>query len=445
MQRKPLLWALVLVLGLGPKVVGAQDISPWLVGQNHWLADGDEGGRPGHLHLLWPRVAESGVRLVRIGGNGYEHHFPERERLVAMVEAIRGIGAEPLLQVPRSFTGEQAAELVRSFNASAPGTVKFWSIGNEPLLREPDIIDEVHEYLVRIATAMKQADPTIKIFVFDECEMRTAAFAALCGGSLDITGTKVNGDWMVDGFTFHRYPNGETYSREDVVLRSSGDIRRQAEELVAMMAKADEKHGRTAEDRLQWGLTEVNLTYRNPDREADGIGNPSFLAGQFMAEVFGIGMELGAFTVAPWCISETDRVETDFGYLGLPPTFHPRSSYYHVQMMARHMVGRFVPSSTGDTNVKSIATRSDQALAVMILNESQDRDMDYEILFGREASSEKPLVVRVDAALPARYAGRLPRQTSVLLLFDGQGKAILQYRYGVGQNLNEQPPEVTQF
>jgi len=33
-------------------------------------------------------------------------------------------------------------------------------------------------------------------------------------------------------------------------------------------------------------------------------------------------MELGAFTVAPWCISETDHAETDFGYLGLPPEFH---------------------------------------------------------------------------------------------------------------------------
>lgn len=436
--------ALVLVV-FGPVVAGAQEISPWLVGQNHWLADGDEGGRPGYLRLLWPRVAESGVRLVRIGGNGYEHSFPEPEALRAMVEVIRGIGAEPLLQVPRDFSGEQAAELVRSLNGSAPGTVRFWSIGNEPLLREPDIIDQVHEYVVRIATAMKEADPTIKIFVFDECEMRAPAFAALCGGRLDVTGTKVNGAWMVDGFTFHRYPNGEEFTREDVVLRSAEDIRGQARELVAMMAKADRKHGRTGEDRLHWGLTEVNLTYRNPDRRIDGIGNPSFLAGQFLAEVFGIGMELGAFTVAPWCISETDRVETDFGYLGLPPAFHPRSSYYHVQLMARHMVGRFVPSSTRDPEVKSIATRSDRSVSVMVLNESEGRDLDYEIVLGGDASSEVPLVVRVDAALPATHTGRLPRQTSVLMVFDAQGRPFLRYRYGVDQNLEELPPDVTQF
>ena len=68
---------------------------------------------------------------------------------------------------------------------------------------------------------------------------------------------------------------------------------------------------------LLWGLTEVNVTYINPDREISGIGNTSFLGGQFIAEIYGIGLEFGAFTVDPWCISETDRVSTDFGFLGL--------------------------------------------------------------------------------------------------------------------------------
>jgi len=43
------------------------------------------------------------------------------------------------------------------------------------LLRKPDIIQEVHAYLMRIAPAMKKADPTIEVFVFDECEMRAPA------------------------------------------------------------------------------------------------------------------------------------------------------------------------------------------------------------------------------------------------------------------------------
>jgi len=292
---------------------------------------------------------------------------------------------------------------------------------------------------------MKEADPTIRILVFDECEMRAAAFEALCGGRLDVTGARVNGAWLIDGFTFHRYPNGKEFTREDVVLRSHVDIRDQGRALVAMMKKADAQHGRTGDARLRWALTEVNVTYANPDREVDGFGNVSFLGGQFLAEVFGIGMQLEAFTVAPWCISETDRVETDFGCLGLPPAFLPRSSYHHTRMMARHMVGRFVASSTNNPHVKSIATRSDRALVVMILNESVDRGLDYAIVGRGGAASTKPLVVTVDAPLSASHAGRLPAQTTLMLVLDVEGKPLLQYTYGLDHNRRHLPPEVHQF
>ena len=79
---------------------------------------------------------------------------------------------------------------------------------------------------MRIAPAMKKADPTIAIFVFDECEMRAPAFEALCGGTLDITGKNPDGTWIVDGFTFHRYPFGKEFTRDDVVVRGAADIRK---------------------------------------------------------------------------------------------------------------------------------------------------------------------------------------------------------------------------
>lgn len=445
MKHNRLSITLALVLAFGAAAAGAQTVSPYLFGQNYWMEQGSEAGRPGYLQLLWPRVKESGVRLIRIGGNAYEHSFPEERRLTAMIAAVRAAGAEPLLQVPRRFSAEQAAALVHGLNASPATRVRFWSIGNEPLLREPDIIQGVHDYLMRIAPAMKRADPTIQIFVFDECEMRAAAYAALCGGKLDITGRNPDGTWVVDGFTFHRYPNGREFTRDDVVVRGPADVRRQAAELVAMMERADQKHGRTGEARLKWALTEVNVTWANPERRVEGIGNPSFVGGQFLAEVLGIGMELGAFTVAPWCISETDHVETDFGYLGLPPEFHPRSSYYHLQMMARHMGGRFVASRTSESHVKSIATRDDDGLAVMLLNELQDRELEYDLALSKEATSKKPLVVQVDAGLAVRLAGRLPRETTTLLRLDRDGRPLVLYTYGRQHNVENRPPEVLEL
>jgi hypothetical protein len=69
-----------------------------------------------------------------------------------------------------------------------------------------------------------------------------------------------------------------------------------------------------------------------------------------------------------------------------------------------------------------------------------DRDLDYEIVFDK-ATSAKPLVVTVNAGLPARHVGRLPNQTTVLLLFDTTGRPLLQYTYGIRQNQENLPPE----
>src|SRR3954469_3043908 len=91
--RVLLLW---IFLGCG---LHAQEISPLLFGQNYWLGEGDES-RIGYLHLLWPRVREGGVQLIRIGGNEYNIHPPSLARWTAMVDSVQAIGAEPLLQVP---------------------------------------------------------------------------------------------------------------------------------------------------------------------------------------------------------------------------------------------------------------------------------------------------------------------------------------------------------
>jgi hypothetical protein len=422
----------------------AQDISPFLFGQNHWLADNDEG-RVGYLHLLWPKVEASGVKLVRIGGNGYNHHLPERGQLSAMIDSIRHIGAEPLLQVPDRFTAIQAMELVEFFTKIGERRVRYWCIGNEPLLNREFTIDQVQATILRLAPAMKKVDSTIKILVFDECELREPAYRDLCGGRLDITGLQENGAWLIDGFSFHKYPNGRDFSRDDVVFSGPETIRRQARALVQMMGEADQKHHRRGGAKLMWGLTEVNVTYANPDREISGFGNPSFLGGQFMAEIFGIGMEYGAFTVNPWCISETDAVSTDFGYLGMPREFYPRSSYYHMQMMANHMKGRYLPSAANRRTVKSVCSKDRDQICVMILNEDQTHDFDYDVVLNTNGRSEKPLVVTADAGLDVKLGGVLPNQTTVLLVLDGAGKTMKQVTYSLAANLKNQAPEVKTF
>jgi hypothetical protein len=432
---------LIIIISLNIRI-NAQEISPYLFGQNHWIATGDEGNRIGYMDVLWPKVKESGVKCIRIGGNAYNHRFPERKRLTAIIDSIRNIGAEPLLQVPVGFTAIQAMELVEYYTKPGNKKVKYWSIGNEPLLHKDFTIEQIHEYIMRIAPAMKKVDPTLKLFVFDECELREKEYRELCGGRLDISGLKENGAWLIDGFNFHRYPNGREFGRDDVVFSGPENILAQTKLLKQIMEEADKKHNRTGDAKLMWGLSEVNVTYANPDREIAGYGNTSFLGGQFMAEVYGIGMQFGAFSVNPWCISETDAVSTDFGYLGLPREFYPRSSYYHTQMMAENMKGSYVTTSDNQKYVKTIASKSEDQIAILVMNQDQTMDFDFDIIFNTNGKSKKTLAIIADVALDVTFSGRVENQTSMLFIFDSNGTLKKQILYGLKHNIKNLKPEI---
>lgn len=417
----------------------AQDISPVFFGQNHWLAHNDEN-RVGYLHLLWPKVQEGGIQLVRIGGNAYNIQPPSLARWTAMVDSVQAIGAEPLLQVPYTFSAEESTALVKHFNGPGRKPVRYWSIGNEPMLHDKMTLEEAHTYLRRIAPALRAADPGIVILISDEAWMRRPAYEALCGGAFDMTGKDAAGRWLIDGFTFHNYPNGEKFERIDLIETGVRKIRDEIKGLVELMEQANRKHGRSGAARLTWGLTEVNVTWANPDRDIEGHGNPSFLGGQFLAEVFGLGLEYGALTVAPWCISETDSVKTDFGFLGLPPDFSPRSSYYHTQMMARHFKGRFMATQSRDPLVKIIGARTDGQISILVMNQDQAGERVMTLQLG---SGEGALVA--GAGLKRTLAITLPAQTSQLLVLDADGKLRERITYGIIHNLRNLPPQVERF
>jgi hypothetical protein len=439
----------------------AQKISPALFGQNHWIDSYDEGSRIGYVKLLWPKVKESGIKTVRIGGAGYDSKLPEQARLVGIIDSIYKIGAEPILQVPSHYTAEEATKLVRFFNKNPKRRpVKYWSIGNEPLLRVREDheammkkLDEVYQYLMRLAPAMKAADPKMKILVFDEAGLRNGnseklnyeAYEALCGGRLDITGKDKKGNWMVDGINFHLYPNRLDYSRDHLIFASTYSVRLATSQILGLIEKANKLHGRTGDARLIWGMTEVNVNAGNPNREVSGVGCPSFLGGQFIAEMYGNGMKNGAFTVCPWCISETDNNRTDFGYLGAPSEFYPRSSYYHTQMMAFNIKGEFLPTESSNSYVKTIASKSDDEVCIMILNEDQNHDFEFDIILNKTGVSSKSLTVIADAGIDKTISGMIPNQTTMMFVLSKTGEIKKQYTYGLTQNMKNLPPEVKEI
>src|SRR5690606_11666888 len=142
-----------------------------------------------------------------------------------MVNEAKEMDMEPVLQVPtrggNAAAAQNAAAIVKYFNVDTDNRVQLWAIGNEPVYKNEFTDQELHDYIVAIATAMKEVDNTITIFVPDFAYINNVVLEKLTnGGPLDVAGLKLPGTdiYLVDGFTWHSYPlSGNAYTRSAVV------------------------------------------------------------------------------------------------------------------------------------------------------------------------------------------------------------------------------------
>lgn len=420
-------------------------ISPFLFGQNLWLTDGAEG-RPGYIQEhLWPKIEASGVKMVRIGGHGYDVSLPGIDTLETWVKSIKEIGAEPLFQVSRYESIEKAVELVRYFNIENEYAVRYWAIGNEPYQIGKLSIDSISSYIKSFASAMKEIDPAIKIFMPD-----AAAYYLDLHGQLlldnrnSVAGRDENGHWYIDGIAFHNYPNSKDYTRSDVIFYSVSKMRGMIMDLVSDLEKANQKYERRGEDKLLWGLTEFNITYSNPDdHSVEGIAVPSFINGQFWADIFALAMEYDGFTVTPWCIQESDRPSTYFGYVGSPPDYIPHSTYYHMQLMANNFKGNFVKMNTNNPYLKAFASLSEGGSAVMLMNQDQYEKFDF-VLDQSNTGASDGLTISAATSISANYSGSIGPNTTLLLTFNKAGKLLKHLEYDLELAREQKAPRMIQ-
>lgn len=417
-------------------------LSPYLVGQNYWLEQNTEA--------LWPQVKTSHVQLIRYGGSEVDRNPGSNERYAQVVNAIRAIGAEPYLQVSREFPPARAKEVVDYVNNVKGLKVSLWSIGNEPdgTNEPPMSVSAVATMIKTLAPAMKDADPTIKIFSPELTYNNSTYLGPLLGGAQDVTGKDAKGRWYIDGVSFHSYRyGGENYSRKNVT-DAGGAMRNTVNALLTSMSAADKKNGRTGANALMWGLTEFNITYANPAQNTvSGVGVHSFLNGQYFAEVFGVGMALNAVTIAPWSIHESSggRGTSDLGYLDGPlPNPKPRSSYYHLKMFAENFAGYQAPATASQDLLHVVAAGDGNHVSVLLMNESNTNDYAFGVRLDNGAlATPAAVTVKVDAALAAEYAGTIPKESTMLLVFDKTGKLTKRVEYSIADATNASAPRVT--
>lgn len=410
-------------------LINAQEISPYLVGSNYWY---QLDQKPEVMSI----IAESGMKTIRIGGNGYNKNMPDNATLEQWVNQIKGMGMEPIMQVSAFASAADAASVVQYFNVDTDNPIKLWAIGNEPALHQDFTAEEVYDYAVEYATAMKEIDPSIIIFVPDLAWVNFQYLDRLIGGNLDLTGLKLAGTdtYIIDGFTWHRYPLvGDPYVREDAVNVVDEDLREPAARMVDLMETADAMHGRTGEDKLKWGIGEFNInvgmSYGSNElfRTVEGIGTNSFLNGQFFAEVFDMSMALGAHFATSWSIHESggERGPGDLGLInGTDSDPNPRSNFYHSIMVAENIYGAYLKVAADQNLVSAFGSiHPDNTIAVMVLNKEEEQGFDFSIHFDEGAvADDNPLQLIADLGMDVSFVGFMPPQATMVLTFSETGE-----------------------
>jgi MBG domain/HYR domain/Carbohydrate binding module (family 35) len=444
------------VIGCGAFPAGAP-VTPYLIGQNYWFFRADLPDLP------FPTVKNSGVTIVRIGGRTFDNTPLTDAQLLQQVDKIRSIGAEPLIQVSRHHTAATAAATVQYINGANARNVKFWSIGNEPDLGfvggEVQLAAAVAVYIKQISPAMRDVDPSITIIAPDMAFYSATKFNELLGGASDITGKDAQGRYYIDCVSFHRY-GASTFTREQALDdMHSGFENNRVVPLVNRIAFANSLHGRTGSATLTWALSEFNILTVNPPNFAGdartnnpaGYGVSSFLNGQFFAEYYRVAMKYGVAFMNSWSILEGGGNSSagDLGYLGgnnNAPV--PRSSYYHMQMIANYLLpGGYLPiaSSAPNLAVLSTSAQCQTRLAVMLLNEEITGSQAFTIRMNDEPVVGGGTKINVSAGLAKEYSGRLDNQTTSVLIFDEGGALKRRITYSLARYLANLPPLVETF
>lgn len=444
----------------------AQNISPLLFGVNAWMPDtiGDVNNchtasciRYGKLHKHWDKVEDSRASIVRFGGIAPDENMPTKYQYIRMIDSIRLHGMEPMMQVPfwnYRYSAQDAANIVQYINITMGRNIKYWIIGNEPNLSyNYTTAAQIAAYHKQFASAMKAVDPTIKIVGPETASFKYTITNGLTnpGGADDITGKDANGNYYLDVFTFHTYPfgNGTNSSRAALIseLMGSGNFYDDVNYVQNRLANCNTYHNRTGDNKLEIGITEVNVNYTNAsDDDLYAYGTYSFLGAQFVAEMYGIGMKTGAKFINLWSVIEGNSVANNCGFID-KYTSLKRPLYYHFQLMAENLKGQNVNCTLNQANVKAFASEDSSQICVFIMNQDETVNHAYTVRLNTASiAGGSTLKINANAGVQAGYTDVIANQSTVLLVFNKSGTLMRKCEYSIGTHAaNNLPPSCTTF
>ena len=446
--------ASLLALGLFASAESqAQTIPTNFFGQNAWMPD-TIGTRllGGKLHKHWGDIGASKAQMIRFGGIASDRDMPTNYQYIKMIDSARAKGMEPVIQVPYhngKYNAQQAAAIVKFLNVTSGKNIKYFIIGNEPDLEYSfTTAAQVANYIKPFATAMKAVDPNILI-VGPECAWFNHGIIdglTQPGGPNDITGRDANGRFYVDVISFHTYPFSGTQSRSELITKLTGTDQFQ-DKLVYLnnrIAAANSTHGRTGTAALKTAVTEANVNYKNNANDnLNGTGVNSFIGGQFIAEMFNIGLKNKVAFMNIWSVVEGNNTELNIGYIDRT-TGQKKPAYYHFKMMAENFKGNYVGGTTNNGNVKAFGSSNGQLIQVMVMNQDIASNLNYTVRLNKDAiGGNNALKINMDANVAIEYNGVINNQTTLLLTFNAAGQLVKKTEYSINNAQQQQAPVVT--
>ncbi len=434
----------------------AQAISSHFFGENAWMPH--QIGNTvlyGKLDKHWDDIKNSSASIIRYGGIAGDKDMPTNDQYIAIIDSMRSKGLEPVIQVPFDnyrYTAQQAAGIVTYINKTKGKNIKYWIIGNEPdLAYSFTTSSQVANYIKPFASAMKNVDPSIKL-IGPECAWFNHGIInglTTPNGPDDITGKDAAGRFYIDIISFHTYPFNGSQTRDQAIakLTSAGSLQENLVHLNGRVAACNAAHGRTGALTLKTAITEANVNYQNPAADnLQGSGANSFLGGQFIAEMMGIGMKNSVDFINIWSVVEGNGIVTNIGYID-HATGIKKPAYYHFKMMAENFKGEVANCTPSKANVKAFGSKNGQQICVMIMNQELAGTHNFTVRLNTGAiESSNALTVKVDAGIATEYSGTIGGQSSALLIFNTQGALVKMYEYSLGTHaIANLPPTVTEF
>jgi hypothetical protein len=394
--------------------LNGQEISPMLVGTNVWYGDGSSP-----TTQVWDLTKACGMGSIRIGGHAYDDNMPTNAQLNIWVKKIQAMGAQPIIQVSQygaiATIAANAAATVKYFNIDLMSgkPVKYWNIGNEPILQAgwPSASTfgaTVEAYYKPIAAAMKAVDSTIKIFGPDECDYNNAYYPDLFGGKNDITG-KIPGKsyYYCDGLSWHRYPQGTG----DPATEGAADMLLRVHQAKNMVDTVNKRKNRSGDEALQWGIGEFN--------SKSGSSVHTWGNGQMFGQLLGACMKYDATYATTWSMFESggNRGGTDFSMID--GNMKPRASYWHMQMIAKNFKGTYANGTSGSANIITFGSKNADTISVMIMNLVAGNPVKYTLHLNDTATSTNGVKLNIDAESKIVYIDSIPGKATQLLIFKG--------------------------